>query len=107
MSRLLLAAALALALAACGREVKGDPVAASCDNLCFTPCPIEQGIAWTGDPLDPGAWDNLGDQVISPLKERGHACDTGHRGACHRCLLRLQEQGLIVGIPPLPEEPAP
>lgn len=97
------AAALAAALLAsgCSRDhgtKAPEPVNAACDRVCFDPC-TTRGIVWDADPSQAEAWDRLGDQAVQPLAQRVQECSRTHRRACHLCLWRLQERGLITGIP--------
>lgn len=106
IGRALVAALVAAGLASCaGQTVRTEPVAAHCDALCYVPCTTDN-IRWTADPNGAQAWDRLGDEVVQPLAQRVAECSQTKR-ACHTCLWRLQEQGVLVGIPPLPEEQPP
>jgi hypothetical protein len=106
MARALVAALLALGVSACAREIRTEPVAAQCEAMCFVPCTTE-AIRWTANADGAEAWDALGDQVIQPLSQRVTECSRTHRRACHLCLWRLQEQKVVTGIPPVPEEEEP
>lgn len=98
---------LAMALGGCAaREIRPEPVAAGCNAYCYTPCTTSD-IRWTADPSSAGAWDALGDEVVQPLSQRTLECSRTHRRACHLCLWRLQEAGVLVGVPPLSKEEPP
>jgi hypothetical protein len=102
--RLSLVLGLALTTAACGllphRQFTPQAVPASCASDCFVPCTTTD-IAWTADPNNPAAYDALGEEVFKPLAQRVADCNL-NRVSCHVCLLRLQEKGIVIGIPPLP-----
>lgn len=98
--RCLMLVALLAAMTGCAQATKPTPPPAQCDASCYVPC-TTAGIAWTADPTRPEAYDALGEQVIQPLGERVLTCETRRR-ACHACQLRLQDAGLILGVPPLP-----
>lgn len=98
MIRLALIAAAVLALASC-RSLPPIPdeataVDAQCDTLCWTPCDTRIP-AWTPpDPDSPSAWDLVPIQVLAPARALLETCELNRR-ACHRCLDRLREAGVI------------
>lgn len=99
--RIAMLCVLLYSLVACTDATKAPPpVPAQCEAACFVPC-TTSGIAWTADPSSPEAYDALGEQVVQPLAERVLTCDV-RRCACHQCLLRAQDNGVLVGVPPLP-----
>lgn len=106
MRALVLAMALTL-LTGCGllptRHAKAEAIATSCDTACYVPCRTDD-ISWTADPTSPAAWDALGEEAVQPLAQRVSDCDLNRR-ACHVCLLRLQDKGVLIGVPPLPARP--
>ena len=104
--RALLLTGFAIASTACGREnVRPEPVAAQCAAVCYVPCSTSD-IRWTASPDSAEAWDALGNEVVQPLAQRVAECSRTNQRACHLCLWRLQEAGVLIGVPPLPKIPA-
>lgn len=93
---------LAVAVSACAAPRAPDrapalAIPSLCDERCTTSCIPETWPKWTGDPLDPGTWANLGDQVIAELRDIAERCEA-HRTACTACLIRLDRAGVTCGI---------
>lgn len=101
MIRAMLVLALVAALAACQAGVPArppGPVTAHCDALCFAACVEadgDTGVRWQGEPVDPAAWDALGDDVVDQLTQKLRSCEVRRR-ACVQCLDRLERERVIV-----------
>lgn len=79
----------------CSRNVKRMP--AQCNQICFLPCTTadgDVGVRWEADPIDPAAFDALGEEVIPALTEKLRQCEV-RRKACAQCLQRLDKAKVI------------
>lgn len=86
-------------LAGCGKHVEyrdPAPLHVQMPSECDQQCDIG-GIAWTSDPDDPRAWDELVQSVIAPLIERVEICEA-RRSACVATLRRAEAANRICGI---------
>lgn len=95
--RLLLVPALLL-LAGCPGPVRPDkpaPVPAQCDAQCYATCDTRMPLWQPSDPDSPRAWDELGEQVLSPAKDQLDRCEL-QRKACHQCIDRLKQAGVLL-----------
>lgn len=88
-------------LSACGpapaKAIKQPPVAAHCDEICYTACTDDRGdtgIRWEGDPAKAETLDGLDDEVIPELAGKLRTCET-RRKACVKCLDNLESQKVI------------
>lgn len=94
MSRLLLVAALLLAVGCAPREVvlnPPEPVPEDCPAQCRQPCDFQ--ARFHPDPDTDDALGELVDQVLVPLRTALDACDL-RREVCVQCLDRLRRAGV-------------
>lgn len=92
----MLPAGLAVSLAACA-HAPSLPVPAQCNPICMQACTGEAGdtgVRWDVDPAKPGAWDDLGGEVVPALVGKLQVCEA-RRLACEQCLRRLDKAGAI------------
>lgn len=91
---------LVVVLSGCGlipQRYKSEPVPAQCDAMCYVPCigkDGDTGIRVEGSPYNAQTWDEIGELLSGPVREKIEQCDV-RRESCVKCLQRLNKEKVI------------
>ena len=94
--------AIGILLTGCQRQTIRPPdlgpLAVTCSQQCKTTCIPAQWPKWEcANPDDPKCWDEQAVTQTKPIQEIAERCEAA-RQSCMRCLMGLEDSGVICGV---------